>query len=217
MDNEMKVNGLTVDEALVKYEPMVHRIVSGASTSVVCTYDDLAQEGRMAIVVAFQNYDPSKGASLTTWMYCMIKDAIAEYQKQNLSILSGGSYLQNVLRKAGQDATTEEIMEFGVSKKTAMAATQLKNSFAAADYDSLETYLGAEDMDHTSLDALDWRSCLTPTEQYVVGNYYGFNGQRQTMTEIGKALGKSRKSISYMLNKAIVKIRHIPGIEEYAT
>ena len=52
MDNEMKVNGLTVDEALVKYEPMVHRIVSGASTSVVCTYDDLAQEGRMAIVVA---------------------------------------------------------------------------------------------------------------------------------------------------------------------
>jgi DNA-directed RNA polymerase specialized sigma subunit len=37
-----------------------------------------------------------------------------------------------------------------------------------------------------------------------------------TMQDIGKALGKSRKSVSYLINKAIVKLRRIPGIEEYA-
>ena len=37
-----------------------------------------------------------------------------------------------------------------------------------------------------------------------------------TMREIGKHLGKSRKAVSYMINKAIVKLRHVPGIEAYA-
>jgi RNA polymerase sigma factor (sigma-70 family) len=210
------VEGITLEEALKKYEPMVHRFVNSAHTNHVCSKDDLCQEGRMAIVVAFRNFDPSKGASLTTWTYHMIKDAILEYQKQHLSILSGGAYLQSVLRKAGQDASIEEIMEFGVSKKTALAATYVKDSFSTVDYDELSTIVGDDGFEKYALDSFDWQSHLTEPEIFAVGNFFGFNGHRLTMQEIGEKMGRSRKSVSYLINKAIVKLKRAPGIEDYA-
>jgi RNA polymerase sigma factor (sigma-70 family) len=210
------VDGITLEEALKRYEPMVHRFANSAHTNHVCSKEDLVQEGRMAIVMAFRNFDPSKGASLTTWTYHMIKDSILEYQKQHLSILSGGAYLQSVLRKAGHDASLEEIMEFGVSKKTAIAATYVKDSFSTVDYDELSTVVGDSGLEKFDTDSLDWQSYLNEDEIFAVGNFYGFFGQRLTMQQIGERLGKSRKSISYMINKAIVKLRHVEGIEEYA-
>lgn len=210
------VEGITLEEALKKYEPMVHRFVNTAHTNHVCSKDDLCQEGRMAIVIAFQNFDPNKGASLTTWTYHMIKDAILEYQKQHLSVLSGGAYLQSVLRKAGHDASVEEIMEYGVSKRTALAASYVKESFSTADYDELSTLVGDDGFEACALDSFDWKSYLTEAEIFAVGNFYGFNGDRMTMQEIGEKLGKSRKSVSYMINKALNKLKRVPGIEEYA-
>ena len=209
------VEGITLEEALKKYEPMVHRFVNSAHTNCVCSKEDLIQEGSMAIVVAFRNYDPSKGASLTTWTYHMIKDAIIEYQKQHLSVLSGGAYLQGILRKAGQDASVEEIMEFGVSKKTALAAAYVKDSFSVVDYDELSTVIGDSDVRHNMFETFDWEQYLTEPEIYAVGNFFGFNGHRMTMREIGEKMGKSRKAVSYMINRALVKLKHVDGIADY--
>ena len=210
------VEGITLEEALKKYEPMVHRFVNTAHTNHVCSKEDLCQEGRMAIVIAFQNFDPEKNATLTTWVYHMIKSAILEYQKHNLSILSGGAYLQGILRKAGQDASVEEIMEFGVSKKTAIAATYIRESFSTVDYDDLSTMIGADDVEHGAMEAFDWKKYLTEPEAFAVGNYFGFNGSRMTMGEIGEKMGRSRKSVSYLINRALVKLRRVEGIEDFA-
>ena len=210
------VEGLTIEQALKKYEPMVNRFVKMANTNNVCSKEDLVQEGRMAIVVAFNYFDPEKGASLTTWTYHMIKDAIIEYQKHNLSVFGrSGAYLRNILRKVGQDATVEEIMEFGISKKTALASTYMKNSFTTVDYDGLESLIEGKPFE-VSATFLDWEKYLTKEEAFAVGNYYGFGEQKMTMHEIGQELGKSRKAVSYMINKALVKLRKVPGIEEYA-
>lgn len=210
------IDGITLEDAIEQYEPMVHYFVNTARTNHVCSREDLCQEGRMAIVVAFQNFDPAKGASLTTWTYHIVKDAILEYQKKHLSILSGGTYLQGILRRAGQDATVEEIMEFGVSKKTALAATYIKDSFSSADYDELANVIGSDGIEDFGIESLDWKKPLNETEVYAVGNFFGFNGQRMTMQEIGEKLGKSRKSVSYLIKKAICKLKHLPGIEDYA-
>ena len=210
------VEGITVEQALKKYEPMVNRFVNSVHTNHVCSKEDLIQEGRMAIVVAFNYFDEEKGASLTTWTYHMIKDAIIEYQKHHLSVLSGGAYLQNVLRKAGQDASVEEIMEFGVSKKTALASIYMKNSFSTVDYDELESLIEGKPFEEVST-FLDWEKYLTKEEAFAIGSYFGFGDQKRlTKTEIGNVLGKSRKAASDIINKALVKLRKIPGIEEYA-
>lgn len=210
------IDGITLEEALKKYEPMVHRFANAAKTNHVCSRDDLCQEGRLAIVIAYRNYDPEKGASLTTWTYHMIKDSILEYQKQHLSILSGGAYLQGVLRKAGHDASIEEIMEFGVSKKTALASTYVRDSFSTVDYDELASMVGSSDVEPNDFESLNWKAYLTEPEIFAISNFFGFNGPRMTMQEIGKLMNKSRKSVSYMINKALVKLKHIDNIELYA-
>jgi DNA-directed RNA polymerase sigma subunit (sigma70/sigma32) len=120
------------------------------------------------------------------------------------------------LRKAGQDASVEEIMEFGVSKKTALAANYIKGSFSTVDFDELSSMIGADDVTTEGIESLPWRKYLNETEIYVVGNYFGFNGEKKTMSEIGAELGKSRKAVSYMINKALCKLRKVPGIQEFA-
>lgn len=216
-NNVDSIEGVTLDEALKKYEPMVHRFVNSAKTNHVCSHEDLCQEGRMAIVVAFRHFDPEHGASLTTWMYHMIKSAIIEYQKKHLSVLSGGAYLQNILRKAGQDASVEEIMDFGVSKKTALAASYVKSSYSTENYDELSSFVGEDCFEASDVESLPWRKYLNEQEIFAVGNFYGFGGEKMTMQEIGDHLGKSRKAVSYMINRALVKLRKIEGIEDYAT
>ena len=210
------IEGLTVDDALVKYEPMVQKSVNGANTNYVCNREDLVQEGRMAVVLAFQSYNPEKGATLTTWTYHRIKDAVAEYQKRHLSVLSGGAYLQNALKKIGHDATVEELVAGGVGKKTALAASRLKDSFATADIYELENMIGSDGVSCSQLEAFNWQDYLNKQEIFAISHYFGLNEEKMSMKEIGQHLGKSRKSVSYMINKAIVKLRHAPGIEAYA-
>lgn len=212
---ERIIEGLTLEQCVAKYEPMVHKFANSASMNSVCSNEDLCQEGRMAVVLAFQLYDESNKASLTTWVYHMVKDAILEYQKQNLSVLSGGAYLHNILRKVGQNATVEQIMEHGVSKKTALAAEYLKSSYVAEDYSELQSVIGDQEVDSKSVESFPWREQLSEEEAFAVGHFYGFFSPRMNMKDIATALGKSRKSISYMINKAIARLRHMPGIEDY--
>jgi RNA polymerase sigma factor (sigma-70 family) len=214
--NDDLIEGLSINDALKQYEPMVHRFVNEAKTNHVCSKEDLCQEGRMAIVIAFRHFNPEYGASLTTWMYHMIKSAIIEYQKNHLSILSGGAYLQSILRKAGEDASVEEIMDLGVSKKTALASTYIKDSFSSVDYDELSSYIGDDGISIDKIESLPWRSYLNEVEIYAIENYFGFNGSRMTKTNIGEKLGRSRKAVDYLIKKALVKLRKIEGIEWYA-
>ena len=75
---------MTIDEVVECYENMVHKIAHSMTLNTVCSYEDYVQEGRMAIVAAYTAYNPDKGASFTTYVYHMIKDAMLEYQKQHL-------------------------------------------------------------------------------------------------------------------------------------
>lgn len=56
--------------------------------------DDLVQEGRIALIQAVDSFDDSRGASLSTWILCGIKNA-----------------LLNVARDAGRDVTLHGLQE----------------------------------------------------------------------------------------------------------
>lgn len=229
---------MTMNEAVEHYEKMVHRFAKSMPINTVCSYDDYVQEGRMAIVQAYTSYSPEKGASFTTWVYHMIKDAMLEYQKHHLTFVTGGTYLYQCIRNVenrhdiskdvgyfsrvdGYDVETliqRLVEEESVSLPTAKLVYEFRDQAFAIDCD----VSGAIDYDsdvsanktNGLMDLL--AKYLTDEEMSIIENYYGFKDQRLTMTNMGAVMGKSRKSMSYAINKTLMKIRHIPGIEEYA-
>ena len=194
---------ITLEEAVDKYEHMVYDLVKYRPVTPVCSYEDMIQEGRMAIVDAYNTYDPSYGAKLGTWVWRRIQNALAEFQKKNLMCLSGGAAVYQKIKN--QDNPND------------LVAQRLREAFCAKNLDDLTQVVGAEDVEHDSFAKFDWRSYLNEEEIFVVEHSFGFNGgETLGLREIGVLMGgKSRKAVDYILGKAIVKLRHIPGIEDF--
>ena len=213
------INGLTVEDALQQYEPMIHKVVNAAKTNYVCNYEDMVQEGRLAVIEAFNNYDANKGAALSTWMYRYISGAILDYQKTNLSILAGGHYLQDAMKKAGPDATVEDLLALGYTRSTALASTYINENYTGADFEQIKDFI--EDPhrmeDNIELCFFDWRKYLTEKEATVLSHLYGFDGgEPLTKIEIGKKMGLNRHTVGDIVMRAICKLRHCPEIVDYA-
>ena len=215
---DKRIEGMTIDDAVQKYERMVYKVVNSANTNAVCNAEDLIQEGYMAIVEAFNTYDPEKGTAFSTWVYRYITGAILDYQKIHLNTLAGGAYLQSVMRKAGPDATPEDLIALGCRKETAYASTYINENFAAADYEALEELIcdGDSMFDKMALKLFDWRKHLTEEEVFVLESYYGFNGESIPQTEIAKVLGKHRRTVGDIIQRALMKLRRNPDVVDYA-
>lgn len=216
--NDKRIDGLTIEEILVKFEPMVHKIVNSAKTNAVCNTEDMVQEGRIAIIKAFHDYDVDRKNAFSTVAHRYITTAIVDYQKKHLSVLSGGSYLQEMIKKAGPDATKEDLLAMGLRQNTVHAASYIKDSFTTVEYDALYNTPVIEDdfIDRLALEFFNWRQYLDEREIFVVENHFGFNGEALPSTVIGRSLGVHRKTVINILNRALNKIRHAPDISDYA-
>lgn len=212
---------MTMEDALVKYEKMVYQAVRKANTNTVCAFEDLAQEGKAAICAAFESFDQSKGASFNTYVWYKINGAILDYQKHNLSQLSGGAYLYEMLRKHGEDSTVDDLIAAGFQRSTALASLHLKKNYSNSDFFEISKRFPDKRKDtlrdNLAIEMFDWRSVLDDQEVYILEKFFGFSdGVTYDMTHIGKELGLSRKEISKMIKIALEKIKHIPDIGEYA-
>lgn len=217
MENK-RIDGLTVEEMLVKFEPMIYKVVNSAKTNTVCNAEDMVQEGRLAIFKAFRDYEADRKIAFSTVAHKYITTAIVDYQKKHLSILSGGSYLQEIMKKAGPDATKEDLLAMGLRQNTVHAASYIKDSFATVEYDTLYDSPAVEDdfIDRLALKSFDWRQYLDEREIFVIENHFGFNGEALPSTVIGRILGVHRKTVINILNRALNKIRRAPDIGDYA-
>lgn len=229
---------MTMDEAVEHYEKMVHKFANLMTTNTVCSYEDYVQEGRMAIVNAYISFSPEKGASFSTWVYNMIKGAMLDYQKNHLTFVTGGTYLYQGIKNVEKRHDIHEdvgyfsrvddydvealvhrlVEEESMSLATARLAYEFRDQAFAIDCDVCgaidhNAKLGVKKTDGL-MDLL--AKYLTDEEMSIIENYYGFKEQKLTMSNMGAVMGKSRKSMSYAINKTLMKIRHIPGIEEYA-
>lgn len=243
--NNWREGANSVEQALEQFEPMVHRFANYYSKGLLSKNnslldaEDLCQVGRMAIVVAYQMFDPKYEAQLSTWTYHKIKCAMLDYIKENYSCISGGSYVIShifALKKNGEEISVENLRKRGVSRKTAIAALEDLPKACRPDcygvghqasfYDiESGTVEGFETDERISTDDIDriegfrlenFKPYLSDEEYFIIKNHFGFDCDRITMEEIGSVIGKSRKAVSYALNRALVKMRHIPGIDAYA-
>lgn len=214
---EKLIEGLTVEEMVAKYTPMVHKAVHSAQKNCVCNAEDMVQEGFLAIVEAFNTYTPGKGTAFITWVYTRINGAILDYQKRHLSALASTGYLYTSLKKLGPDATPEQLIEMGHSKESAYAAMRIKNSFLMVDVDALEEVLFDDDniYDMIDLKAFDWKKYLTEKEVDVIELFYGLSGQEpMSMSAIARKFGRSTKTLTETKERALRKLRNVPGIED---
>lgn len=196
----------TPEEALEKYEEMVYRLVKAYPNCTVCSTEDMVQEGRCAIVDAFNTYDPTYNAQLGTWTYRRIKDALANFFKKNSRCLSGGATLYQKIKN-------REVCDNAVAQR-------LKESFITQDIDELVNVVGDEDVQMESargFGGFNWREYLTEDEIAVVEYKFGFRGDGPLRPkEIGQRMGgRSAKAIEYIWHQALPKLQCIPGIEDF--
>lgn len=193
-------------------------------TNAVCDVEDLRQEAYLAAYIAEMTYKKDMNTCLNTWVTINIKNRVIEYIKQNYHCLSGGAYLvqgiRNAKRDCGMDELPENIIELlvekGYSKKTATASTYIL--LEPMQYgEQVNLADPKQDLDRLGVWNFNYSEYLSEKETYIIENYYGLNGcERRTMKEIGAEFNMSRKSTSYFINKTLMKLRRVPGIEEYA-
>lgn len=216
MEQTRIINGLTLEDALKQFEPMVYRYVRDARTNYVCNFEDLVQEGRMAIVRAFNSYKDNKGASLATWMHRYITGAIWDYQKRNLSCLARSSYVHQVMNKVGENATREELKAMKLEDSTIQAMQYIKQSYSTADFFALEERADEKFSLDEYLPFVEWKSYLTDEEVDLIERHFGFrNGNCEPMYKLAEEYGVSRSTMANRFKSALNKLRRIPGIEDY--
>lgn len=214
---EKLIEGMTVEEALVKYERMVHKAVHSAKANTVCSYEDMVQEGFMAIVEAFDKFDERKGVAFSTYVHTYINGRILDYQKKHLSFLSGGHYLQAMLKKAGPDATEADLRAMKLSEESIRAAKYIDQNYITTDLEELE-FVAAENGDpseNLAIGFFDWKKYLTEKQAFVVEKYFGFGCVPITKSEIARLTNVSFKTVDATLKDALKKLKKVPGIEDY--
>lgn len=215
------------NEYVETHQNIVYKIINKYSyyNSALCNKEDFFQEGMLGMAKAFATYDSQKGASLETWITRCVKDSVAEYIKKNSHCFSGGAYLHNARRKLSKelgcditDVTTDMLIQYAaVSKKTASALSLYQlDTVSYGPELALIDYKSKQQFNRIGSLIEDLPKYLNPQEIDMITKYFNLDGEgSNTMRGIGESCGKSRKAVSYAINRILFKLKHVPGIEDY--
>lgn len=116
----------------------------------------------------------------------------------------------------GREPTTEELArKMGCSLESIRKATfipqtslsPLEDDFAGSEYPGDESEVSdfeelRTQMVHSALET------LSEQEAYILRGYFGFEGQKYNLDELGKELGLTQKQVRQIKNNALEKLRH---------
>jgi RNA polymerase sigma-B factor len=211
----------------------VARRFSGLGESL----DDLIQEGTIGLLKAVDLFDPERGVKFSTYACHLITSQIQHYLRDRGRLIRQPAWVQELNTKVAR--TTEQLtQELGRDPQLSEIAARLNlpessvhNALAARELNSVaslnipqektpETELSLIDKDKAlanKLSALQFPieerilleeavSSLKPLEQSVIQHYF-FEDLNQS--EIARRLGISVNYSSYLLRRAIAKIKTI--------
>ena len=209
-------------EDVLAYGGLVNFFISeliddkGLYLSALITREDMYQEGLMYAYMALKRYDRRLGVKESAFVGRVVRDGIMEYVKRNAQLLSGATHGYNLRRKAGPDASVEDLMALGASRKTAVGALMLNKipSGYGAAFNMIDHGYQKKIRDF-EISQFDWRQYLTADEIFIIEHIYGMNDKDvMTFENIGAHINKSRKAVSYAHECALRKLRHVNGIED---
>lgn len=119
----------TQDQRIVKYLPLVHKIVQRVTTYIKppLTYDDLVSAGTLGLIKAAHNFDASHQAEFQTYAYIKIRGAIldelrawsfvpAQVDRQIHAALQTCSEIQETTGKLPSDEALADKLNISVEK-----------------------------------------------------------------------------------------------------
>ena len=153
--------------------------------SDILTTDDLISEGSIGMMKAAEKYDPSRGKPFVTFA--------APYIRRNIEAA--------ISRATGEAPvlSTDESLPIGSQNNYTLLNVLEDVNAKKAD----------EDMERATLsdELIHAMTVLNEREQAVVVRYYGVDSERQTMAEIGEALGLKRERVRQIRDTAVRKLR----------
>jgi RNA polymerase primary sigma factor len=203
---------------------------------------DLISEGNMGLMKAVERYDPVRGAKLSTYSACWIKQAIkralANQSKTIRLPVHAVDKLFRIRRVAimlqevlGREPTDEELaVEVGLSpEKIAqlrVAALRPVSLEASPSDDESSGHISETVKDekaYTPYEQLEEKTnirmvreltaTLAPRELKVLHHRFGLNGHvEKTLDELGQKLGLTRERVRQIQNVALRKLRK--GVEK---
>ena len=153
--------------------------------SDILSTDDLISEGTIGMMKAAQKYDPQRGKPFVTFAAPYIRQAI----EQAISRLDTQTDVRS---------TDESLPRGSRNNYTLLNVLEDKDSPRA---DAASEQMLSDDM-LRGLGRLDER------QQAVISRYFGIDRERQTMAEIGQALGLKRERVRQIRNQALRKLKH---------
>jgi RNA polymerase sporulation-specific sigma factor len=153
-------------------------------------YDDLYQEGCIGLIIAFNNFDPSKGVRFRHYCKYWIRNRIQDF-----------AWRRSVVK------TTRE--EFLYGKKP---------SIANLEDEDIENILVSPDIpifvkiqrNQTAKIIKDLLSCLTKKERKILEMYFGL-GKHHGMSyaKVGESLGFTKQRIQQVVKQAEAKMKEM--------
>ncbi|NLZ93232.1 MAG: sigma-70 family RNA polymerase sigma factor [Firmicutes bacterium] len=175
--------------------------------------EDTLQAGRVGLIKAVRRFDPSKGASFSTYASHCIKGEIRHYLRQEALYYRPGvaqdlryrldRYVAKVLQERGELPTPEEIAQALQVKKTKIVQAMRASIISLEEADLTQfAYMQAEDKlslaDKLALQqAID---CLNELQREVI---YLLFFQDLTQTEAGKKLDIQQRKVSTILHHGL--------------
>lgn len=221
------------DALIIANTNLVHSIAQGLLIkSNLFDYDDLFQEGIIALSNSVYSFDLSIDVKFSTYAYKVIRSKIIDFINSNTSHFSEpkGAALNRIAisklisekeAKGESIPSSKEIAEtLGITLNSVAPFTERKcvNLFDTA-YENHKYFDIIPDKSPTPDEicekqmlfeclAKTMENALNPDENYILINYFGFKGEVKKMPAIARDLGVSTQNISVKYNRALRKLKH---------
>ena len=175
---------LTRDELVTKNMGYVITLARQYSNELLST-NDLINEGSIGLIKAAEKFDPSRGKPFVTFAAPYIRHSIEE-----------------AIRKVTGETpvlSTDENLPVGSNNNYT-----LLNVLEDKDAPKADLVMEQASLSDDLVRAID---VLNEREKAVVQGFFGIEGERKTMAEIGEELGLKRERVRQIRNQAVRKLR----------
>ena len=152
--------------------------------SDILSTDDLISEGSIGLMKAAQKYDPQRGKPFVTFA--------APYIRRSIEAAISRLDTQQDIR------STDESLPIGSHNNYTLLNVLEDPNAPKADV-LIEQATLTEDL-------VSVMGVLNEREKTVISSYFGVNAERQTMAEIGQAMGLKRERIRQVRDQALRKL-----------